>query len=213
MFLGVLGMSVRPTSDWYRSLALNSWFIKVRLTHHHLYHRCTIRSFIQLLTYCIAYATAVYLYASLRSHAWHWIPRALHAFFIPVLSPGFPNTNTSASFGRTSDPLDTSQNRANRAAKKPSKPKPSNPTHSKPKPSQSISQPKPSHRATKTEQPKLSNRNRSNPTQTQSISQSQSLPKQSIPILSNPFQSHLKEMLRLDATASIVFFAKSENGL
>ena len=37
MFLGVLGMSVRPTSDWYRSLALNSWFQKVRLTHHHLY--------------------------------------------------------------------------------------------------------------------------------------------------------------------------------
>ena len=38
MFLGVLGMSVRPTSDWYRSLALNSWFQKVRLTHHHLYY-------------------------------------------------------------------------------------------------------------------------------------------------------------------------------
>ena len=37
MFLGVLGMSVRPTSDWYRSLALNSWFQKIRLTHHHLY--------------------------------------------------------------------------------------------------------------------------------------------------------------------------------
>ena len=41
MFLGVLGMSVRPTSDWYRSLALSSWFIKVRLTHHHLYHCLT----------------------------------------------------------------------------------------------------------------------------------------------------------------------------
>jgi len=42
MFLGVLGMSVRPTKHkqaigigGWRSI-LNSLFIKVRLTHHHL---------------------------------------------------------------------------------------------------------------------------------------------------------------------------------
>ena len=42
MLLGVLGMSVRTTSDWYRSLALNSLFIKVRLTPQHLYPSMTV---------------------------------------------------------------------------------------------------------------------------------------------------------------------------